>query len=77
MMTLKASGTDWSSTLRKNPVTSSDQWMYGSAVGLNSTEPPFIIISVSSGGLFQKAVLLVFCLPLISEFFVSLQLFSK
>lgn len=72
MMTLKASGTDWSSTLRKNPVTSSDQWMYGSAVGLDSTETPFVFISVSSGSLFHKAVL-----PVCEVFFVSLQHFSK
>lgn len=72
MMTLKASGTDWSSTLRKNPVTSSDQWMYGSAVGLDSTETAFVFISVSSGSLFHKAVL-----PVCEVFFVSLQHFSK
>lgn len=81
MMTLKASGTDWSSTLRKTPVTSSDQWMNGSAVGLDSTESPFVIILVSRGGLFQKAsnlkltCLLIcriagfFCPLLVSEFF--------
>lgn len=72
MMTLKASGTDWSSTLRKNPVTSSDQWVYGSAVGLDSTEPPFVIIAASSGSLFHKAVLPVcwfLFVPLVFEFF--------